>query len=503
MIGDQQKNSWRIESFWLQTIDHLASLYPFYFEQSPNQFYFSMAAAIESIPTEKRKLDIVGVVEFLSTRLFHLLGDRTLVEGIRRAPWMKRPDGKGGWHNVKLPKHDNKIVPVDEFAAAFKKALRHEALSYLESKNRIGILLSGGMDSRIASGIIRELQLSREFTGDVIALTWGLNGTRDVIYAAEIAKRYGWEWVHLPLGPELLKENIDLVGKMGAEFAPFHLHAIAKVRDFDGLDAVIAASYGDSIGRAEFAGVHLQDLKTIVPRNLNRFGLLRNCVVDAVKAEVIKDAYGYRQYILRSAEYQYREIEQYIHYLRRLIQVPMTYIAEKIPLFQLFTAPEVFGMVWQLDPSIRDDRIYAAILPTLPGNIKDIPYARTGRPFGVVDGVPDQAPREYHQYGVWLRQDLREYVIGLIDSDEIRNLGIFNNRMIDMLFKLCFGSRTITPSALDVIIAWLAALSVFIKRYNIQAPEILSYKDLRDYWIMVRGSAYAWMYKTLRELFRE
>ncbi len=36
------------------------------------------------------------------------------------------------------------------------------------------------MDSRMLAGVIRELQLRGDWSGQVIAFTWGVDGSRDV-----------------------------------------------------------------------------------------------------------------------------------------------------------------------------------------------------------------------------------------------------------------------------------------------------------------------------------
>lgn len=298
--------------------------------------------------------------------------------------------------------------------ARLKNALRREALGYLSGKKHAGILLSGGMDSRIVAGIVRELQLAGEFTGDVVALTWGLDGSRDVIYAQEIARRYGWEWLHFPLGPDILAQNIQITGEIGAEFAPFHLHALPQIRKLHGIDVILAGSYGDSVGRAEYSGSRILHLKPTIHMSLNRFGLIRDEIVRASRAPILQDAYGYQKYIQRDAACQYRELEQEMHYMRRKLQACMSYVAERIPLFQLFTAPEVFALMWGLDPSIRDDRFYKALLPTLPGDIGSLPWARTGFPLGVSSGLPDDRPKLFHKYGLWLRRDLRTMITQLV-----------------------------------------------------------------------------------------
>src|SRR5690606_37656538 len=98
----------------------------------------------------------------------------------------------------------------EKIAVKFHDLLLSELRKYIGTKKSIGILLSGGMDSRILAGLLQEIrQESGSNTNfDVVALTWGLPSSRDVVYAAKIAKGYNWEWKHFEVGVEQMEENI-------------------------------------------------------------------------------------------------------------------------------------------------------------------------------------------------------------------------------------------------------------------------------------------------------
>ena len=53
-----------------------------------------------------------------------------------------------GWEYAKLPKHGFRRMPTCEIAKELKSRLLNEAIGYLQGKPLVGILLSGGMDSR-------------------------------------------------------------------------------------------------------------------------------------------------------------------------------------------------------------------------------------------------------------------------------------------------------------------------------------------------------------------
>ncbi|MEZ4599293.1 MAG: asparagine synthase-related protein [Syntrophotaleaceae bacterium] len=478
---------------------HLGSDYPYYFEADPGHFHYTVESALRANPKIERSIDPVGIVEMLSRG--NLLGQRTLLKGLRKAPWRAVPDGRGGWDYAEIPKHGRAIIPDGELVRRFREALEREGLIYLNGRKRVGILLSGGMDSRIVAGIVKVLQLRGDFPGEVVGITWGIPGSRDMAYSAEVAKRLGWEQLEFQLNPEQLLENIHVAGEMGAEFAPYHLHALPKVANLKNFDAIIFGNYGDGVGRAEYSGVRVEALKPLVGKNLNRYGLVLDSVLEAARTRIHEDAYGHRINIQRDLEYQYREIEYQMNCIRRRSQAVASCVGKHIPIFQMFTSPDVFGLVWGLDPSVRDDRIYKGLLEVLPGKLGEIPWARTGRVFGMQAGESDTRTKEYHRYGQWLRNDLRKEVLCLVNSDVIRELGVFNEASLDAMIQIWPKAKTVTTNHIDENIGWLASLSVFINRYGIGSKES-GKRNLADVRNTLLGSFRGWTYLSMRNRYR-
>lgn len=484
---------------WFETAHHLAQHCPYTCNGPAGPFFLTIGEALASHAPRPHRIDPVGIVEVLTKG--YPLAERTLVAGVQRTPWMGRPAASTEWAFSPLPEHGIGRLPVAEAVTELHDRLISEALTYLHGRSRVGILLSGGLDSRIAAGILRTVQLSGEYPGTVTVLTWGLHGTRDVVYAGIIADRYGWECRHLPLGPDQLRSNIRVAGEMGAEFAPFHLHAMAEVARCVDLDAVIAGSYGDSVGRAEYSGARVMNLQRFIPQRLDPFGLIRPDVLAACRAAVSEDAYGYRSRVARTEEFQYREIEQQMHYMRRRNQACMSLIAARIPLYQMFTAPATFGFMWGLDPASRTDQYYQGLLPRLPGQLDKIPWARTGRPLGQAQGAMDSLARLHHQYGLWLRRDLRDEIISLIFDGSLQRLGVFNEHALRWLMRLWERPRTHSVNLLDEAVGWLASLAVFTARYEIEGCD----RDRRSAGLnlaAVRGVARAAAYLVAREQMR-
>lgn len=290
---------------------------------------------------------------------------------------------------------------------------------------------------------------------------------------------------------------------MGAEVSPLHLHAMPDVARTDSLDIVLAGSYGDSVGRAEFAGRRLMQLRPMLPKNLDRFGVLKNTAITSAKSALTADVIDTPHIHSHTSPLRQREIEQEMHYMRRMLQTCMLSIPKKRPLYQLFTAPEVFGQMWALDPSIRNDEWYIRLLPHLPGNLLDIPWARTGRRLGHPEDTPDQYSSGYHFYGPWLRGTLREEILNRINSERIRSLGVFNERGLDRALQAWKRANTTSTNSLDELVSWLASLHDFLEHYQIEVPSPIANHSWQDRFNAARGGLNAHVYIAARERFRD
>ncbi|ASK33644.1 hypothetical protein CEK62_04185 [Alcanivorax sp. N3-2A] len=490
------------KSWWAGLSANLGGIYPFFDSEDPCYFSLDINDVLKR-KTDKGEgveLDLAALVS--KTTLPYILGDQTLVKGVKRAPWMCQLSKNGAWSNHSLPLHGFARPEPEEFERILREALLKEARTYLDGCDTVGLLLSGGMDSRIVAGVVRQLQLDFGVPKRVIALTWGMENSRDVHYAKDIAKRFSWEFEHFPLGAEILKDNIDFAGLAGAEVAPIHLHAIPQLAKIDNIDVFLAGSYGDSVGRAEFSGKKLERLGSILPKNFNRYGLVRSSlmhdILPAIRANAsLPSEYGQLDYIVRR-----HEIEQQKFYLRRMLQCNMGALATNAKFFQLFTSPDVFGLMWGLAPSQRNDTWYSLLLQNLPGDLLSLPWARTGVPFGDDGSRPDGLRARYHMYGVWLRSDLFNLIYDRVKSPEIRNLGIFNDKALDRCLRVWRSSRTESNGALDEIMSWLASLHVFITHNHFEVTECYP-SSLRDRFTADIGYARAKTYTLARNWLRK
>ena len=484
---------------WKDTQFDLGCIAPLYERTEGSVKLFADYQAFFNRKKDVRTLDPIGILEVLAKG--HLLADRTLFSGLSRTPWLGTLV-EGEWR-IELPEEHGKTEKSAlEIAVGLKRLLSIELHNGVKGRGQIGICLSGGLDSRIAAGVLRILQVGGKISDKIVGVTWGQFESRDVQYAKRIAESFGWDWRHLAIDKEVLQANFSTIADHGCECSPVHLHAMPHIAQMDDLDVIVCASYGDSVGRGEFAGKHLLDLDPILNhRKLNRFGFLKKSFVDQFRDSVLEDAYGYRDAISRKQDYQFFEIEQQMHYMRRQLLGCFQVIASSIPVVQIFTDPQLYGFMWDISPKLRTNSVYKELIKLLPEELHSVPWARDGRNFLSQSGDPDRFEKEHHDYGNWLRRDLSGFIMERVLSAEISRLGIFNSHALEATLKVWRNGRTRTVSTLDGIVSWIASLAIMAERQNVRLLE--NFKSTpSDLVIGAAGTTYSAFFVAARNLMR-
>tara|TARA_R100000306_G_scaffold56393_1_gene54175 strand:+ start:2062 stop:3534 length:1473 start_codon:yes stop_codon:yes gene_type:complete len=418
-----------------------------------------------------KEIDVLAISEILNTN--YIFADRTIIQGIYKSPWMANLNAEAtAWNYHDVPTHKEIDVDENEIAEELFKRLLAEILSYTKGKNKIGILLSGGMDSRIVAGLLDYLiqngKLPKQV--EITALTWGNSNSRDVIYAQKIAELLNWEWKHYIVSAEDLRNNIDEVAENGCEFSPLHLHALPQMRVDNQLDCVLAGSYGDSVGRAEYSSVKVRNLKSVAHNFRNVGSLLKHTAFNQTKRGYLSDLDKYHQLFPQKMKYQQYEQDYQLHYMRRMLNPCMKFIGNHNPLFQAFTDPKVFGYMWSLKPELRNDNIYSIILKKINPDLAQIPWARTGLPYGTQEGKTDSYSKVHHSYKKLIDVDLYEEIKNLVLSDEIKSIEIFNIESLKYSLKL-IKEVTHTKHWYEEKLIWIASLAKAVSYYNIKSSK--------------------------------
>jgi len=349
-----------------------------------------------------------------------MLGNRTLVQGVQRMPWRATLRGDGTIRRHPPLPHAERHVEPRQAARVLHKLLADELSNVLQNRTRVFLLLSGGLDSRVVAGVLKKLEPA--LSQNIIGVTWGRVESRDVVYARRIASWFGWEHIHLPYDSELTWANIQKGATWGgSEISGIHLHAMDWFRNANPDDLVIASTFGDMIGRAEFSYRHLSTLK--MARLKNTAGLLRESGVGQWVDLAERDRTTAWQGETAAPYWVRCELDMHENYVRRILCHAMDYIRQFCSLHQAFTSDKVVSYMWSLSPSYRTDKIYHCLFEDLDPRLSGLPWARTGvAPDGTIETDPS-LKTDLHNVNKWLRDDLRPRIEPLILSPQLAELG--------------------------------------------------------------------------------
>jgi len=421
-----------------------------------SEWNFDYEASIKNI--NNLTIDKIAIASFLSVGQFSK--NRTLFKEIKRLPWMSKPLPNGKHIELELPKHNFKTGNDNFLAKTLFEKLCNEARLVINKNPNIYILLTGGLDSRVIAGVYSFLYENGELKKKPKCLTWGLEDSRDVYYAKKMAKALNFEWQHIPLGPEIVIDNIQKCGKyLGLLHSPEMLHSTLWFKNLPSDAMVIAGSYGDSIGRGEFSNLHLLQLEHKAPKN-NYNLLTSNAYVDASKG-LNKDL----DYIhKRGGEYtlKYAQCEYWMqgYRMRNGLCHALSVINRYANVYQMFTAPDVYEFIWSLHPSRRDDNIYITLLKMNFPELAKVPWARNNK--SIEGNSEDKKLRaHYHDYTKWSSDLLYDDISVLVDPDWFKATGLFNGKSIAKMNDLVKKSKE-RVGRLNDIWLWLAGFRYYI-----------------------------------------
>lgn len=425
---------------------------------------------IEKI-TQDPIIDPVATLEFLNKG--YILGDRTLVQGVYKTPWQAKPNEElNNWDFAAVPRHGNLDLPEEEIARILFEKICNEIKLYIGNKNKVGILLSGGMDSRMVAGALDYLIKTKALQNiEVTALTWGNEGSRDVVYAQMISERLEWKWKHYIVTVDDLINNIKETAIHGCEYSPIHLHAIPQMRnDNQDIEVFLAGSYGDSVGRAEYSGKNVKCLKPLDHGIYNVGKFVYKKVYTQSLNQIRQDIEIYHKLFPERKSYMQNELDYQLHYMRRMLNPCMKLLNENSEFYQVFTHPDVFGFMWSIKPERRNNKVYKEMMRLFKTKLDDIPWSRTGIPFEENEGTPDTFTKNHHNYS----QQINEILFKKIDKQqflyELNSLGIINTKAIDVWLSIFQQHKTTNLFYLDKLL-WFISLAYMCRIYNIKGID--------------------------------
>ncbi len=238
-------------------------LYPLYYADLPGAFAFAPKVhAILSDPRFVRRIDPVAVAEYL--RFQHLMGERTFFENIRLLPngSVLKYEVREGRLSLKRYWDFDRIASLPSgltFEDAVDEAgrlLRQSVERRLEGPHRIGVYLSGGLDSRVILGLIGRRRMP------IPTVTFGLRGSRDVAYAARIARAMGssHHWFELEDGAwvrEIVGRHLELTEGFQSWIHSHGLSVLDRARQW--MDVNLTGFHGQELNWEDPALIHAVD----------------------------------------------------------------------------------------------------------------------------------------------------------------------------------------------------------------------------------------------------
>ena len=206
-----------------------------YYYEAEGDFYFaSEAKALLRILPELRAFDEEGVAQFLAFGC--TLNSRTLFRGIRLLPSASAWSFERGEcckRKYFSPRSWEAQSPlsIESYESEFQKTFRRILPRYTEQSRKIGISLTGGLDTRMIMACLPKTD--RSYTAYTFV---GQNGlTLDARLAARIAASLGLEHRALHIGPDFLR-NFDTLStkpftlRMAALESYPHMRSISTPR---------------------------------------------------------------------------------------------------------------------------------------------------------------------------------------------------------------------------------------------------------------------------------
>ncbi len=204
--------------------------YPVYYAQQGARLLFASGVrAILADPDVPRDVDRVAMAQFLT--FDHLLNDRTLLQAARLLPQASLLIVEGGekrihrYWTLRYPEQID-LLPethyIETFTQLFRQAVRRQA-----GGASLGVLLSGGLDSRM---ILAEL--AQIVPHPLHTFTWGIPGCDDGRYAREMARHIGSQHHFFELRPNFLLNMADNAVRItDGQGNIVNLHALATLEE--------------------------------------------------------------------------------------------------------------------------------------------------------------------------------------------------------------------------------------------------------------------------------
>ncbi len=452
-------------------VDRFSTI-PFYYAVHENKLYGStkLHLLIQALPASfPRKLNYPAAIEFLRTN--SMIASKTLMAGVERVPYGHELIFDKQCSQIRLHEYwrlagDIILYDENDLIANLSETFQRVVKTYVSRVERVGMQLSGGMDSRQIIATLKKLEIPFK------AFTYGVPQNIDVLIAQQLAKKFGIphnfdEWN----GAACFRNNFDdqFIMTDGMQ-ALFHGHGIATyLQEACCVDTVIYGHFLDLFIQAHSYDSYFEkDYGLFTVKHLyEKFdgGVCSVMRGDSIEHDMLENEWHgvyaaniyseIRKFDYMIPEKRYDALYFVHHGLRRLLpQVQAG--AHSVDFFLPGLDRDYFDLSWSVPGSLRSHReLQKKLLKTICVDVLCVPVVRDNCQIEFLGSSSiDKWKSMYHQfmnkhyggntymydyYGTGLPQMVNDqlylWIKGLVTSSALNGLGLIKQEYIDELFR--------------------------------------------------------------------
>ena len=369
--------------------------------------------------------------------------------------------------------HTREYKPLKTYLNEFKKLMKKAVERRVQDKERIGVFLSGGLDSRVVAAFASETDK------DIVTFTFGVRSCLQRKIAEEVSRRLGVKNIFYEIPPDFVADYAEKIVYRGDGLIRIRdCHFIAlleKVRRK--VDTVLLGTFGPLFGwdrwehasrlltlrnKAEVINYLLRSYTTVLPLEEHRVAFtdifydeVTNKVAENFRRTV--DQIGFDSALDMADYWTYRNHQQKYTFLA--FQFMNWYLETRHPFLD---KDLVDFFAFALPPKLRIDKMFLqkAVNYCFP-SLSNIPLEHDGVPpdshsmrflLGDVEHFLKRKsrriierlshgkysfikPLDYRQYSSWLRTGSRAYVLRILLNPKTLGRGYFKRDFIERIVR--------------------------------------------------------------------
>jgi asparagine synthase (glutamine-hydrolysing) len=242
----------------LSLLNDRFGLYPLYYAERDGLLLFACGVrALLAHPSVSRRIDPLAIAQMLTFE--QVLGDRTLIDDVKLLPpasWMTFEDGRcthRTYWKLGFPQCRTSL-PERDYREGLAVHLRQATRRQCDDASSKGVLLSGGLDSRVILGGLRLAEPAAELR----TFTFGLRNCDDARFAGKVANAAGTRHQFDPLAPDFLQQvAAQAVRLTDGMTSGIHMHVVANLeRQAASVQVLYKGYMGDALMGSHLNRMH-------------------------------------------------------------------------------------------------------------------------------------------------------------------------------------------------------------------------------------------------------